>query len=173
MLMRPEASEYDPFYATYVDAVPEGDIVATLDATVDETAALLATCSREHEEHRYAPDKWSIRELVGHLADAERLYAYRAVHFARGAGAPLPGMDAVAWAKRSNSGERPLASLTEEFRAVRTATVALFSGFDAETWSLTGLASGRTFSVRALAFIIAGHEIHHRKVLAERYLAKR
>ena len=89
--VRPEESEYDPFYATYVDAVPEGDIVSILDGSIDETTALLATCARDHEEHRYAPGKWSIRELVGHLADAERLYAYRAVHFARGAGTPLPG----------------------------------------------------------------------------------
>lgn len=167
--MRPESSEYDPFYAIYIDAVPEVDIVSVLDEGVGQTLALLATCSRDHERFRYAPGKWSIREVVGHLADAERMYAYRAVHFARGAGSSLPGMDPGAWVERSNASERALASLAEEFRSVRLATVSLFSSFDPDLWQTTGVASGRTFSIRSLAYIIAGHEIHHRRVLEERY----
>lgn len=166
---RPEASEYDPFYGAYVDAVPDGNILSILVDGGKKTVALLASCPREREEFRYAPAKYSIREVIGHLADAERMYAYRALHFARGAGAALPGMDPEAWVKRSSAANRLLASLAEEFRTVRSATVSLFSSFEPLTWATTGVASGREFSVRSLAYIIAGHEIHHRDILEERY----
>ena len=167
MRIRPEPCEYDPFYATYVQAVPDGDIVSILAASVEVTMDLLETCPSEREQFRYAPGKWSIRELVAHLADAERLYAYRALHFARADASPLPGMDAVAWAASSNATDRPLTAVGEELASVRAATVGLFSSFDSPHWAATGLAG---FSVRSLAYIIAGHEIHHRRVLEDRYL---
>ncbi len=171
MQIRPEESEYDPFYATYIDAVPDGDILSILVESMEETMALLGTCLKDREQYRYAPGKWSIRELVGHVVDAERLYAYRALHFARAAGSPLPGMDAMAWAESSNASDRFLSSIAEELLSVRAATVGLFSSFDAAAWTATGVASGRRFSVRSLAYIIAGHEIHHRGVLEDRYFA--
>lgn len=170
MQVRPESSEYDPFYATYVDRVPDGDILSLLAESVDETLALLATCPEDRELYRYAPGKWSIRELVGHVSDAERLYAYRALHFARADPSPFPGVDSRGWAERSNAADRPLASLAEELASVRAATVRLWSSFDAATWAATGVASGRRFTVRSLAYMIAGHEIHHRGVLESRYL---
>jgi len=170
MQVRPQASEYDPFYSTYVDKVPDGDILAILAESVEATLALLGTCPEDRELYRYAPGKWSIRELVGHVIDAERLYAYRALHFARADPSPLPGMDSRVWAERSNAGDRPLASLAEELASVRAATVSLWASFDAVTWTAAGVASGRRFTVRSLAYVIAGHDIHHRCVLADRYL---
>ena len=171
MRTRPETSEYDPFFATYIDRVPDGDILSTLTTSIEQTEALLRSCPTERERYRYAPDKWSIRELVGHIIDAERLYAYRALHFARADPSPLPGMDPADWARNSNASDRPLPDLADELLQVRAATVGLFTSFDEPISKKTGIAGGRSFSVRSLAWVIAGHEIHHRHVLAERYLA--
>lgn len=166
---RPDPSEYAPFYATYVDKVPAGDVVSILADGVEETLALLATCPEDRERYRYAPGKWSIREVVGHVVDAEHLFFYRALHFARGDRSALPGVDSEAWAARANAGDRPLSSLWEELAAVRAATLCFFSSLDAQAWDRSGVASGYRFTVRALAYTIAGHEIHHRGVLADRY----
>lgn len=171
MQARPETSEYDPFFSTYIDRVPEGDILSTLATSLQQTEAQLHSCPTDRERHRYAPDKWSIRELVGHIIDAERLYAFRALHFARADPSPLPGMDPADWVQSSNASDRPLPELIDELLDVRAATVGLFSSFDEAILKATGVAGGRRFSVRSLAWVIAGHEIHHRQVLAERYLA--
>lgn len=168
---RPAPDEHDPYYSTYVDKVPDGDVVVTLRSEGEAMLALLGTVPAELESHRYAPGKWSIREAVGHVVDTERLFSFRALHIARADPAPLPGMDQEVWAGASNAGERPLASLAGELAAVREATVHLFESLDGEAWERRGVASGLAVSVRALAWIIAGHEIHHRRVIEERYLA--
>ena len=169
MQTHPERSEYDPFYLAYVERVPEGDLLSILSESIDKTVALLRKCPAERERYRYAAGKWSVRELVGHVIDAERVYSYRALHFARADRSPLPGMDAPAWLRNSNASDRSLSSLAEELAAVRSATRCLFASFGTADWSGTGVASGRRFSVRSLAYIIAGHEIHHRGVLEDRY----
>ena len=169
MKIRPKASEYDPFYSTYVDKVPDGEVLSILAESLEKTRSILRTCPEDREQYRYAPGKWSILELVGHMVDTERLFAYRALHFARADPSPLPGMDQGVWSGTSNASDRRLSALAEEFSAVRSATLSLFSSFDSEILMSTGIASGCRFSVRSLAYVIAGHEIHHRGVLEDRY----
>ena len=169
MLIRPEKSEYDAFYSTYIDKVPAGDILALLPESAQKTLDLLAEYPEDREQDRYAPGKWTIRELMGHIVDTERLFAYRAAHFARADPAALPGMDQDVWAANSNASGRALSDLCSELASVRAATISLFASFDGEISIAKGMASGCQFTVRSLAYIIAGHEIHHRKVAEERY----
>lgn len=169
-LPRPTAGDAAPYYFTYIDQVPDGDVLEVLAAGVEETRSCLAGLDEEQERLRYAPEKWSLREVVGHVLDTERLFGYRAFHMARGDAAPLPGMDQDAWAAASGAHHRPVAELLDELDLVRRGHLALFESLDAEAWERTGTASGFSFRVRAMPFILAGHEIHHRKVLAERYL---
>lgn len=168
--VRPAADEYAPFYAGYVARVPDGDVVAQMERQIEEVRALLAPLSAEQAAHRYAPGKWSIREVVGHLADAERVMAYRALRFARGDRTPLAGFDENAYVPESGAERRTLASLLDELAAVRAASVALFRGLPAEAWERDGEANRHRVTVRALAWIIAGHELHHLALLRERYL---
>lgn len=170
VLHRPEPSEYDPAYSAYVDTVGPGDVLSLLSDGIGRTLSLLRTCPRDREQFRYEPGKWSIREVAGHMADAERLYAYRVLHLARRDPSPLPGMDRHVWARASNASRRPLAELAKELASVRAATLSLFASFDPSTSTVAGVAAGRSFTVRSLAFVIAGHEIHHRRILEERYL---
>lgn len=167
---RPAGDEYAPYYGTYINKVADGDIVATLTGQVAGTLAFLRAIPDERAGHRYAPGKWSIREVVGHLSDAERVFAYRALRFGRGDTTPLPGFDENEFMKRARLDDRSYASLVDEFAAVRHATVALFDGFFPEEWTRHGSASGKDVSVRALAWIVAGHELHHVDVLKTRYL---
>lgn len=167
----PAASEYNPYYAKYIARVPQGDIIAQLAKQADETAALLAGVSAEKAEYRYAPGKWSIKEVVGHLADAERVFAYRALRFARGDTYPLHSFDENAYVPAGEFGRRSLPELAEELRAVRGATIALLRGLPEETMTRSGVASDALVSVRALAWITAGHELHHVSLLKERYQA--
>ncbi|MEM9555343.1 MAG: DinB family protein [Acidobacteriota bacterium] len=176
MLRRPTPDEYAPFYATYVDAVPsgrseDGDILERLAAQGERTTALLRGLSPEHETFRYAADKWSLRELVGHMTDTEWVFVSRALAFARRDPAPRPGMDQDLWAQASNANQQPMAELVAAQSALRTATVALFRTFDDDTWNRSGIASGSECSARAIPYIIAGHELHHLRVIEERYLA--
>lgn len=165
-------SEYAPFYQTYVGRVPEGDILEILSGQMADTLGLFRSVPSELEEYRYGPGKWSVREVVGHLIDTERIFGFRALAFARGDATPLPGMEQDEYAAGSNAASRPLSELAAEFAAVRIATVALFRGFSDDAWGRVGIASGCSFSVRSLAFIIAGHEIHHRAGLEENYLSQ-
>lgn len=169
-LPRPADGEYAEYYRRYVGLVPDGDIVATLDGQFDDTATLLEGLTPEQEVHRYAPGKWSVREVVGHLVDTERVFAYRALSMARGDGAALPGMDQEAWAAHTNAHERRLADLLEEWRAVRRANVRFFASLDAAAGARTGVASGNPFSVRSFPWIVAGHELWHRDLLERDYL---
>ena len=168
-IVRPSPSEYAPFYGGYVATVPDGDFLNLLEQQGRETAALLATVPAGREDHRYAPGKWSIREVLGHVTDAERVFCYRALHFARAADTALPPFDENAWAEISSAGRRPLGEQLKEFASVRAATLSLFRGFNAEELARSGVASNHPVSVRALAFIIAGHERHHVKILREKY----
>jgi len=167
---RPQADEHLAYYGRYISQVPDGDLLALLRDQVMETVALLGGVSADREQYAYAPEKWTIREVVGHIIDAERVFAYRALTFARAPGTSLPGFDENAWVPAGKFGTRTLADLVEEFQIVRASTVQLARHFDEETLKLRGLANGAEISVRALLYIIAGHERHHLVLLRERYL---
>ena len=169
-MQRPEPSEYHEFYGPYIDAVPAGDILEHLDQGVRRTLEVLGGLPAEWETFRYEPGKWTVREIVGHVTDAERMYSYRALSVARRDPATLPSMDRDLWLANSNAGSRPLPSLLEDFERARRSSIALFDSFDDDMWLHRGRASAFEFTVRAFAYIIAGHEIHHRRVLEERYL---
>jgi len=168
---RPDATEYAPFYGTYVGKVPDGDLLELLERQRRETQNLLAGLSDTQALHRYAPGKWSIKEVVGHLMDSERVFCYRALRFARADEKPLQGFDEKAWVPAGSFDARPLADLAAELDAVRRATIALFGGFDAAALARKGTANNNEVTVRALAWIVAGHERHHVAILRERYLA--
>lgn len=167
---RPALTEYNAFYQTYVAEVPGEDVLAELAAQRDSTAALLATIPEAKAGYRYAEGKWSIKEVIGHVADAERVFSYRALRIARGDTTPLPGFDENAWIPFGEFDRRTMADLAAELRAVRAATLALFGGLTAEAWLRMGTASEHPISTRALAWILAGHERHHMRILEERYL---
>jgi uncharacterized damage-inducible protein DinB len=169
-LVRPELSEYAPFYQGYVARVPDGDIVAILERQLHDTMALIGGLTEAQGEHRYAPGKWSLKEVVGHVTDAERIFAYRALRFARGDATPLAAFDENLYVPEAGCSGRTLRDLAEEFRAVRQATLALVRSLTDTTASRSGTASGKTISVRALVYISAGHELHHLAILKERYL---
>ncbi len=173
MHVRPDPSEYNPFYATYVDALPDGDIVRTLESEMHRTLAVAASVPPDRETHRYAPGKWSIREVLGHVTDAERVFGLRALTFARGDGGPLPGFDENRWAAVSNAHERPLAEIAEEFEALRRSHLLMARGLEPASLLREGTASGKPVTVRALLWIMAGHERHHRRILEDRYLGDR
>jgi uncharacterized damage-inducible protein DinB len=168
---RPDPGEYNAYYDRYIALVPPGDIIALLSVQIDDTTALLRDLSEEQALHAYAPGKWTIKEVIGHIMDAERVFMHRALRFDRGDDTPLTGFDENAYAPAGGFNARPLASLISEFTAVRRATVAILAGVPAGAWQRSGSASGHPVSVRALAWIAAGHELHHRQVLTQRYLA--
>jgi len=165
---RTEAAEY---YFTYINQVPRGDICGILRAQLPETVALLQTISDEQSLYRYSPDKWSIRQLVGHVNDCERLFVSRAFWFARGFDTPLPSFDQHVAVAAANSDEQQWSRHIEDFRAVRGATLTFFDTLPAEAWGRRGTASGNPFTVRALAYIAAGHVTHHSAILRARYLS--
>jgi hypothetical protein len=169
MQQRPASGDYAPFYAGYVARVPAGDLVALLDTQIDETVALLAGLPGERAAHRYAPGKWSVREVAGHLADAERIMATRALRFARGDTTPLPGFEENAYVAAGDFEARPLSDLVDDLRTIRRATVALFRGLPDGAWARAGTANQARVTVLGLACIIAGHELHHREILQTRY----
>lgn len=167
---RPSPNLYAPTHGGYVGEVPDGaDLFALLEQQAAETAALLLRVSEERSHFRYAPGKWSIREVMGHINDAERVFGYRALRFARGDATALPPFDENAWAAASNAEDRPLAQHVAEFLALRGATTAMFRGFKPEWFARTGTASGHTVSVGALLYVTVGHEKHHVRILRERY----
>lgn len=168
---RPDPGEYNAYYDRYVALIPAGDIIALLSVQIDDTTALLRDLSEEQALHAYAPGKWSIKEVLGHIMDAERVFMQRALRFARGDETPLPSFDENAYAVAGAFNARPLASLISELTAVRRASIAFLAGLSPDAWERTGTASGFRVSVRALAWITAGHELHHRQILAQRYLS--
>lgn len=169
-LPRPAAGEHAEYYARYVAMVPDGDILEILREQLGETLAMLQGLTPEQEQYRYADGKWSLRESVGHVIDTERLFAFRALAMARADGVDLPAMDQDAWAEGSNAHDRPLDALCAEWAALRRANIHMFAWMDEETGRRTGRASGYEFSVRSFPWIIAGHELWHRKLFDEHYL---
>ncbi len=166
---RPENTEHVSYYSRYTALVPDGPIVETLRAQGEETAAFLARVPADREEHRYAEGKWSVKEVLGHLTDAERVFSYRVLRIARGVETPLAGFDENRYVPAGRFGARSLKSIAEEFRAVREATLRLLDGLDEEAFARTGVANDDPVTVRALAWIMAGHERHHVALLKERY----
>ncbi len=170
MTGRPETSEAAPYYFTYIDQVQGDDILANLKRQHEEAASFFSTISDEKSLHRYAPDKWSFRQTLNHLNDTERVFAGRALWFARGFETPLPSFDQALAASAAQADAVSWAAHIEEFRRVRLATLSLFENLPAESWLRGGVASDKRVTVRALAFTIAGHTTHHIAVLRERYL---
>ena len=170
-LNRPDATEYAPYYGKYVSLVADSsNILESLDRQLDETLALLGRIPEEQAGFRYAPGKWSIKELVGHMIDTERIFSYRALRFARNDKTPLEGFEQDDYIRGASFDDYRLADLASEFAHVRRATLSLFKHLNKEAWDRTGIASDSQVSVRALAYIIAGHELHHLEILRSRYV---
>src|SRR5512133_1703952 len=167
--IRPNADEFAPYYGTYVGAVPDGDITRTLAQQGETFLARLKHLNEAQAAFAYAPGKWTVKEVVCHITDAERIFAYRALRIARGDATPLAAFDENAYAAACGANDRPLETLLGEFAAVRAATLALLRGFPEAAWTRRGTASGKEVSVRALAWIMTGHSLHHANVLTERY----
>jgi uncharacterized damage-inducible protein DinB len=172
---RPQSGEYAPYYDRYISLVvqqsPGADILDTLDQQRRQTMMLL--CSRDDEDgdFRYAPEKWSAKEVLGHVCDTERVFAYRALRISRADTTPLAGFEQDDYVHNGPFAQRPLADLVEDFIAVRRATLSLLRNLDEAAWMRRGSANKNEVTVRALAYIIAGHELHHRRILEEKYFA--
>jgi hypothetical protein len=169
-LTRPRPEEHADYYGRYIALVPDGEIVETLRDQLGETLALMQGAGPEQETYRYADGKWSLREVVGHLMDTERMLAFRALAMARARGVELPGMDQDEWASASNAGDRALADLCQEWAALRRSNVHMFASMAPEDGDRTGRASGFDFTVRSFPWIIAGHELWHRRLIERDYL---
>lgn len=170
MIGKPDVIEYLPYYEKYVSLVPEGDIPRVLSGQIDDTLSLLRSIPEAQGGFRYAAGKWSIKEVLGHMIDSERVFAYRALRFARNDRTPLPGYEQDDYIRNASFDDYPLGELAEEFESVRRASIFLFKHLKADAWMRKGLANDSETSVRALAYIIAGHELHHRGILQDKYL---
>ena len=168
-IARPEPGEYAPFYRGYVERVPDRPLLEQLARQGEETRVWLAALPAEKAGYRYAPAKWSVTEVVGHVCDSERVFAYRALRIARGDATPLPGFDENAYVPVAKFDGRSLADLVGELRTARAATLALLRSLDPDAWRRRGTANGKPVSVRALAYMIPGHERHHLDILRTRY----
>ena len=169
-IARPQPSEYAGYYGLYIARVPEGNILDLLETRGESTRKFLEAIPAERAEFRYAPGKWTTREVLRHVVDLEWVFTYRALSFARGLTDPLPGVDQDAMMAAQAEGSRDLPALVEEFAHLRTAGVALFRSLDPGVFTRRGTASGCDFTVRAILYIIAGHAEHHIEVLRKRYL---
>src|SRR5215212_2016670 len=169
-MTRPQTTEAASYYFKYIDLISSEDILSTLHAQQDETARFLESVSEEQSLHAYAPGKWTIREVLNHINHGERVFLGRAFWFARGFQDALPSFDQEVAVQMAHANDTSWAQLLEEFKNVRLATISFFNNLPAEAWSRTGVASDSPVTVRALAYIIAGHVAHHRGVLQEKYL---
>src|SRR5215510_2373282 len=169
--LRPEQSEYPSYAESYVARVPDGDIVAILSRQLEDTLALIRGTPEARGDFRYAEGKWSVKEVIGHIIDGERVFAYRALRFARGDATALEGFEQDDYVRGGSFGKRSLSDLADEYEHVRRATISLFSSLDEEAWTRRGTANKNGVSVRGLAFIVAGHERHHVEILRTRYLS--
>jgi hypothetical protein len=165
----PASDEYAPFYAGYVARVGDPDPLAALQEQLPRCLGLLRGLSPELQSHRYEPGKWSVKEVVGHMADAERVFGYRALRFARGDRTPLPAFEQNTYVEEGGFDARPWKGLVAELEHLRRANIELFAGLDTAAWGRDGVASDFRVTVRALAFILAGHVEHHLVILQERY----
>jgi hypothetical protein len=172
-LSPPATDEAPDYFFRYIRLVPAGDIRSILAAQLDDMGALIAHVSEDAAAHRYAPDKWSLRQVLAHVNDCERLFTFRALWFARGFDAPLPSFDQDVAARHDRADARSWSGLGEEFGHLRAATISLFRHLPDEAWTRRGVASGGEFSVKAFAWIAAGHVFHHATIMRERYLPTR
>lgn len=170
LISAPDRTEFADYYLPYVEKVPGDDVMRVLAEQPRDVLPLLMGVSEERSLYRYAPDKWSIRQVMSHVNDTERLFSFRAFWFARGLADPLPSFDQDDAVALAGADERSWSSHLDEFKSIRAATLTLFENLPSEAWMRRGVASGNPFSVRALAYICAGHLAHHVKVLRERYL---
>jgi len=166
---RPSQNEAAPYYFNYINRVPEENILPVLEKQLDETLPLLRGISEEKSLYRYALDKWSIREMWNHVNDAERVFVHRALWFARGFDSPLPSFEQDIAVMAGKADDFTWASHVEEFRQIRLATISFFLNLPEEAWMRSGVASGNPFTVRASAYIVAGHVAHHAALLREKY----
>jgi hypothetical protein len=166
---RPESNEHSPYFLRYISLVADGDILATLASQTTDLRRALGSLPESRAGHRYAEGKWSIREVVGHLTDTERVFGYRALCVGRGDGTPLPSFDENVFTPNSGHDSIPLAELLEEFETVRKGHLLLFRHFPAEAWTRIGVANHLPVSPRAVAYTMAGHVIHHLKGLRDNY----
>ncbi len=166
---RPQDGTFGEYYRKYIDLVPDGDLRRLLPVIFDANFRAMRTITPEQERHRYAPGKWSIREVVGHMADTERVFSYRALRVARGDTTPLPSFDENLFVREAQYDDIPLEQILGELMAVHASTILLFENMSDHVFGREGIASGHPISVRALAYIIAGHELHHMNILRERY----
>lgn len=171
-MQRPGANEAASYYFRYIDRVTGDDPVSEMERQFAEGNALFGTISEDVSLHRYAPGKWSLREVLNHINDCERVFTFRALWFARGFDSPLPSFDQDTSARTANADQIPWAQHVEEFRNLRLATLALFQNMPAEAWTRSGIASGNPVTVRALAYIVAGHFTHHVEIIEDRYLGR-
>ena len=166
---RPASDEYAPYFEKYVSLIESDDIIGVLEAQRVHMAQLLAARSEREGNFRYAPGKWSVKEIIGHISDAERIFSYRLLRIGRGDETPLSGFEQDGYIRAGGFAERLLADVAREFAAVRAATMALVESLPLEAWKRRGTASASPVTARALAYIIAGHEMHHRRILDEKY----
>ena len=171
-MTRPLPDEYPSFFAGYVDRVPEVDVAGALRAQIGVLGELAAAVSPEREAYAYAAGKWTIRQVVGHLGDAERVFSYRALCFARADRTPLPGFDENAYVDHARFNDTRLSDLVEELVLLRSANLKMLGALDEGQWSATGTANGRAMSVRALAYVMTGHVRHHLVVLRDKYAVR-
>jgi hypothetical protein len=172
MVARPEPGEYAPYYDRYISLITGTDILGTLDGQRRQMMMLLSGREESDGDFRYAPDKWSAKEVLGHVCDTERVFAYRALRIARGDQTPMAGFEQDDYVKNGPFARAPLGELIEDYIAVRRATLTLLRNLDEAAWARRGVANKNEVSVRALAYIIAGHELHHRRILEEKYFKR-
>jgi DinB superfamily len=170
---RPEAGEYAPYYDRYISLVEGNDILHTLEEQRRQTLLLLCGRDEADGDFSYAPGKWTVKEILGHVCDAERIFAYRALRFSRGDQTPIEGFEQDGYVQNGPFAQRSLEDLIEDYIAVRRATVSLFRNLDEAAWSRRGPANKNEITVRALAYLAAGHELHHHRILVEKYFAAR
>ena len=173
VIARPQAGEYAPYYERYISLIADNDILATLDRQRRETVLLLSGLSEEQGDFRYAPDKWSAKQVLGHVCDTERIFAYRALRIARGDATPIEGFEQDDYVKNGPFARHAIAEVIEDYIAVRRATISLLRSLEDAAWSRRGVANKNEVTVRAIAYTIAGHELHHRRILQEKYFGGR
>jgi|HubBroStandDraft_6_1064221.scaffolds.fasta_scaffold272788_2 hypothetical protein len=168
---RPQPGEYASYYERYISLIQGEEMLHTLDEQRRQMLLLLSCRDEKDGDFRYAPEKWSVKEVLGHICDTERIFAYRALRFSRADATHLAGFEQDDYVRNGPFGQRPLSDLVEDFIAVRRGTISLFRNLDEASWIRRGIANNNEVSVRALAYIIAGHELHHRRILEEKYFA--
>jgi hypothetical protein len=169
MITKPPTTEHPEYYNAYIQEVPQNDLLEALTSALEAYREFFKALPSEKADYRYAAGKWTVKEVLAHVNDGERVFAYRALSFARNDQNELPGFDEEKWAPESNASERSLADILEEHEAIRRSTIALFKSFTDEMLSRSGIANGKRISVCSIGFVIAGHAQHHLKVLRERY----